>query len=646
MNDAAETLAVVLDALQRAADPPAAGDAVTPEIKQEPTSHPSSSSSPPPPASVPTSSPNYVERVFGLQFTQNVVCPACGAASAALLFSTHLYYIPAATIASNTAVVPFGRLLQEVTQTDQKTCDAPGCPPVPIPVITTATALPEVLVLGVVWTAARVTQDELIGFLSNLRRVFRVSDLFRGAPDAANAQLTGLVLFYSSHYVAVFRNHYTGEWVQFDDRRVRPLGDDWVAVLRHFVVGHLQPLLLFYSVRTGEGPDDCLVEAASDADDGVDDAIAALRTELTKSVTVDRDASQEELAESEKVAKMLDIFGDTYKPEQLRALLEVHLGDMEATTEFLMETPLPTTADLHDPAPPADKRSPSFSIPGTPSCAPPSPVFEQHKARYRTQPCAVSPHALLLTTKAIEVADIFTGCFFFTIGKGNIKGYEKANLLARVLAAGGKMMAKPSGSVTHLVVFGCSDNRDTESIMKLQKSCKNPYVVGYTFLTDSLRSRKRLEETKYAWKPPMFRSVMSSFTLQPLRLANAPALKKRPLPSDSLPHGDDADVVELPEEEYRRSTQATSPNKGTDPKRRSTPSQSAALEAGPPSPPDPRTLTLDPPPPVNPSTSPAVESFPPPADSPVPSLPATAARPPGRPSGSAPARKFSRHPRK
>jgi len=266
-------------------------------------------------------------------------------------------------------------------------------------------------------------------------------------------------------------------------------------------------------------------------------------------------------------------------------------------------------------------------------------VFEQHKARYRTQPCAVSPHALLLTTKAIEVADIFTGCFFFTIGKGNIKGYEKANLLARVLAAGGKMMAKPSGSVTHLVVFGCSDNRDTESIMKLQKSCKNPYVVGYTFLTDSLRLRKRLEETKYAWKPPMFRSVMSSFT-------NAPALKKRPLPSDSLPHGDDADVVELPEEEYRRSTQATSPNKGTDPKRRSTPSQSAALEAGPPSPPDPRTLTLDPPPPVNPSTSPAVEFVPPPADSPVPSLPATAARPPGRPSGSAPARKFSRHPRK
>lgn len=53
---------------------------------------------------------------------------------------------------------PRGGPPRRLCQTEHKSCDAPGCRATPRPVATTATALPEVLVLGVVWSGSYVPQ--------------------------------------------------------------------------------------------------------------------------------------------------------------------------------------------------------------------------------------------------------------------------------------------------------------------------------------------------------------------------------------------------------------------------------------------------------------------------------------------------------
>ena len=142
----------------------------------------------------------------------------------------------------------------QVCQTERRGCAASPCPAKGVPVVTEATLLPSVLVLGVVWPQARVPQDDLIRFLAHVGTTFAVADLFDGSPGAMRARLTGLVLYYARHYLALFWHTPSAEWLLFDDGRVRPLGTEWLAVLRYLVQGHLQPLLLFYSLDAAPTP--------------------------------------------------------------------------------------------------------------------------------------------------------------------------------------------------------------------------------------------------------------------------------------------------------------------------------------------------------------------------------------------------------
>ena len=57
---------------------------------------------------------SFVHRVFGLQFRQYAACGECGSTSSALLYSTFVYYIPAAAIGDCDGDPSFGSLLRQV----------------------------------------------------------------------------------------------------------------------------------------------------------------------------------------------------------------------------------------------------------------------------------------------------------------------------------------------------------------------------------------------------------------------------------------------------------------------------------------------------------------------------------------------------
>eukprot|EP00668_Euglena_longa_P046480 GGOE01062165.1.p1 GENE.GGOE01062165.1~~GGOE01062165.1.p1 ORF type:complete len:712 (-),score=170.65 GGOE01062165.1:138-2204(-) len=523
MNDAAETFDILLDTLH----------ATTMTFPGDSTAKPNSNS--------------FVRRVFCLEFTQTVQCPHCKRGPEALLFATNLYYIPASAVAENRADLPFGSLLRQLCQTEHKSCDAPGCSATPLPVVTTSTALPEVLVVGVVWSGTYVPRDELLGFLANLRCGMRIADLFEGAPEGMTAALTGLVLFHASHYIALLWCDTSRQWLLFDDRHVRPLSAEWGAVRRHLLQGRLQPLLLFYTVQ------ESLQDVVTAPDQ--EDTVRSICKELEEKPEVPdrkRARGEFETEESDAFTRLEEIFGEQYTPHQLNVLLALHDGDVQRVIEALTEggdvfipdsladdgwLDFPLDKSLEAERSSASCLSP-FTVPSSRAHVPPSPVFQDATRRYKCHAVPTSPQPLRLSEGGRAPA-IFKDCTFLLLGQNKACG-AKVTLQQRIQDAGGKVAIRPLREVTHIIVMDSS--LDPTAVAK-SAHCK--HVLSHTFLTKSLQQRRRDPEEDHLWRPVQHKLL--------LRDQPSPMLKRPPPPPPppSLPRGAVVHIDSDPEEAGR-----------------------------------------------------------------------------------------------
>ena len=62
------------------------------------------------------------------------------------------------------------------------------------------------------------------------------------------ARLRGMFCYYGQHYIACFFNSDLGQWLTFDDAKVREVGPHWRDALAKIRKGRFQPSLLFYEV--------------------------------------------------------------------------------------------------------------------------------------------------------------------------------------------------------------------------------------------------------------------------------------------------------------------------------------------------------------------------------------------------------------
>jgi hypothetical protein len=113
---------------------------------------------------------------------------------------------------------------------------------------------PGVVTVGLVWASARAPRETINAVLDSIDPYIDVHKMFCRPATAARreevvaARLRGMFCYYGQHYVACFYNSDVGQWLTFDDAKVRRVGPHWRDALEKIRRGRLQPSLLFYEV--------------------------------------------------------------------------------------------------------------------------------------------------------------------------------------------------------------------------------------------------------------------------------------------------------------------------------------------------------------------------------------------------------------
>ena len=106
--------------------------------------------------------------------------------------------------------------------------------------------IPPVFTVELGWGSATASAEEVSSIFAILPRTMDVRHIFSVISSDAVYRLQAFVCYYGCHYVNISFSNSSSSWYLFDDSHVRKIGVKWSAVVRHCVLGKLQPSILFY----------------------------------------------------------------------------------------------------------------------------------------------------------------------------------------------------------------------------------------------------------------------------------------------------------------------------------------------------------------------------------------------------------------
>ena len=82
--------------------------------------------------------------------------------------------------------------------------------------------------------------------ISTSSRQIDLSAIFYGVEKRTTYTLRGMIAYYGRHYSAFFHCRSRGQWLNFDDEKIKVIGDSWDDVSDNCCAAHWQPSVLFY----------------------------------------------------------------------------------------------------------------------------------------------------------------------------------------------------------------------------------------------------------------------------------------------------------------------------------------------------------------------------------------------------------------
>ena len=195
----------------------------------------------------------WLHRTLGTLLTSSRTCDTCDFVPKELSYWSHITYLPASAIYREGYSIKRNHLFKAflncgADNVTYGTCDAPDCKG-KVTITETASHLPDVLVVNLMWKTRYAETREIEGTAYQLQEKVAVSDLpiFSNVPvEYKWVELLGFICYYKgSHYVAYFKDQ-KGVWIYLDDSTVRPLDSDLLSAQMHMVRSQYQPCLLFY----------------------------------------------------------------------------------------------------------------------------------------------------------------------------------------------------------------------------------------------------------------------------------------------------------------------------------------------------------------------------------------------------------------
>ena len=204
-----------------------------------------------------------IQRMFGLDVSERVVCARCAKATHVLSYSTFFHIVHAASLRAAAAAAPaasFEQRLASILGEDCTGCDTDvgGCGR-PTPISHALTRQPEVFTISLAWESNAASEEEVattLAALSPVLQPLRVYASSEAPPEGAlKYELRGMVCYYGSHYASFVRTDTRdafgfappgpASWTKVDDASVSEVGS-WEALRDACARGHLQPTVLFY----------------------------------------------------------------------------------------------------------------------------------------------------------------------------------------------------------------------------------------------------------------------------------------------------------------------------------------------------------------------------------------------------------------
>lgn len=199
----------------------------------------------------PCDPPCFVHKIFSINQVQQTIC-LCNEATF-LPFSETVIYVPSEQLKTSRSFrlvadgsVEQSRSLGELIRISRSSgLSCQKCKS-PFKIEYELQNVPEVLTIGIVWNTESPSAREIEEILQLVDQEFQISNLFTRVIQSCTYRLRGIVSYYGHHYVAFFCNPQTLEWITFDDKTVKRVGNQWKHVIEKCGKGRLQPLLLWY----------------------------------------------------------------------------------------------------------------------------------------------------------------------------------------------------------------------------------------------------------------------------------------------------------------------------------------------------------------------------------------------------------------
>ncbi|XP_051136460.1 uncharacterized protein LOC127255119 [Andrographis paniculata] len=187
--------------------------------------------------------------IFGMDILERMNCYNCGLESRYLKYTSFFHNINASalrTMKVTNLENSFDELLNLVEMNHLLACDteAGGCGKLNY-IHHILSSAPHVFTAVLGWQNTCESIEDIRATLSTLSTEIDVSILYRGLDPQNRHCLVSVVCYYGQHYHCFAYSHDHGQWIMYDDRNVKVIGD-WNDVLAMCEKGHLQPQLLLY----------------------------------------------------------------------------------------------------------------------------------------------------------------------------------------------------------------------------------------------------------------------------------------------------------------------------------------------------------------------------------------------------------------